>query len=90
MCESELLAALAKAKPGLQIFVRTHGMVSVSLCCPPFVVGCGPTLFDAALDCARWLLDVTHTHPEYREQLPDVFAALDKFNIQLPPPLEHD
>lgn len=87
MCGSKLLAALAKARPGLQIFVRSHGMVSVGLCCPPFVVGVGPSLFDAARDCARWLLDVTQTHPEYREQLPEVFAALDKFDIPLPPPL---
>jgi hypothetical protein len=80
MREAELLSALAKAKPGLQIFMRTQGMTTVSLCCPPFVVGVGPTLFDAARDCAMWLLDVAKTHPEYREQLPDVFKALEDYD----------
>lgn len=77
MPEEELLNALSKAKPGIQIFIRTKGMVTVGLCYAPYVVGVGPTLFDAALDCARWLLDVATTNPDYRERLPEVFAALE-------------
>jgi len=80
MREVELLNALSKAKPGLQIFVRTNGMTTIKMCCAPYVVGVGPTLFLAARDCALWLLDVVKTHPEYREQLPEVFAALEAYD----------
>jgi hypothetical protein len=83
MREAELLNALAKAKPGVQIFIRTTGMVTVGLCYAPYVVGVGPTLFLAARDCALWLLDVAKTNPDYREQLPEVFAALEAYDNHL-------
>lgn len=77
MREAELLIALSKAKPGIQVFIRTNGTVTVGLVRAPYVVGVGLSLFAAALDCARWLLDVAKTNPDYRERLPEVFAALE-------------
>lgn len=76
----ELLSSLALKRPGIEMRMCKNHMATVKTLYDPFVVGTGPTLFGAAMDCARWLEDVAKDSPRYRETLEDVFAALKAFD----------
>lgn len=76
----ELLSSLARKRPGIEMHMCKNHMATVKTLYDPFVVGVGPTLFSAALDCARWLEDVAKDNPRYREILEDVFACLKAFD----------
>jgi hypothetical protein len=80
MREIELLNALALKKPGIEIRVCQGYKVSVRTHYDPKVVGIGDTLFQAAVDCARWILDVLKDHPELKETIPEVLAAFEAYD----------
>jgi hypothetical protein len=80
MREAELLNALAQAQGGIRVDIRANGHYMVSTCYKPSVKGVGKNLMNAARDCAIWLLDIVKDHPEYKESIPNVLAALDAYD----------
>jgi hypothetical protein len=79
----ELLNALAQGPGGISIEVYpTNGTSAVGTYYAPFVKGVGKNLTAAAMDCAYWLLDVVKDRPEYNDSIPNVLAALARYNIQ--------
>ena len=78
--EIKLLDALALHKPGIEIRMCKGHKVSVHTHYDPSVVGIGDNLFQAAFDCARWILDVVGDHPELKDEIPEVLAALAAYD----------
>ncbi len=80
MREIELLTALAKSKPGIEIRMCEGHKVSVRMHGEPLICGIGTTLMEAAIDCARWVFDVLGDRPELAEKIPEVLAALRDYD----------
>jgi len=80
MREAELLNALAQTNGGVHVYMSRQGVL-IKARYAPHAIGEGNTLMDAAINCAKQLLDEAKKYPSLaNEHCPDVLKALKEYD----------
>lgn len=81
MREAELLHALGQNHGGVQVNIeRGKVVVKTRYPNPPHVKVEADTLFDAAFQCARKVLEMVDKYPSFRQFCPKVLEALEAYD----------